>query len=855
MNRVEREIVAEVGGIHSKNRQPACLIVALFLIFSFVFCIHPVLARQVGVEKAKQVAANWINEKAGKKADVGKLKVAFTEKVQGYDAYHVINYPSGGWAIVAGDDVAQPIIAYSYDGTFSVSKTRPPQFERWMENIKNEVHEAIQKQTKPIKPTIEKWDRLAVSSESFETPTILYSAAPPLLSTTWNQNANYNSECPEDEFGPGGHVWAGCVATAMAQVMKYHNWPDSGMGSHAYTPDTNPQYGVQSVDFSAATYDWDIMPDSLDGASSAAITAVATLIYHCGVSVDMNYTPTGSGANMSTDAVNALTSYFKFHPYLYFAEKSDFSSSEWISMLQTEINNGRPVLYEGSGTGGHAFICDGFGSPTDEYFHFNWGWGGSMDGYFLLTDLTPYDRDYTNEQGALLGVRPFVDLDISCPYMEGFESGLPEEWGFDGDRISLDTSVFHSDAKSLLLGTEDGVGYSVNTATLILDVPLQGSELSFWVKRGYASDSPHNQQIAQLISKYGETVLHTFYDGDFNDSQWQEIVLDLTPWAGSQVRLYIEQYNSSGTYAQWTYVDDISITCNPVSGSLQVTLQPTEARNAGAQWRRTGTDTWLDSGATENDVPAGSHVVEFKTITGWDKPGNKSVTIFADQTATATGTYSLIAPAIDFTEDFESCSLNTWPAAWIQDGNASDETNNYIAADPTSAGNQVLRLFGETGSCLPAIAFHPFTYLDGFYLAFLVYNGDESLTGCNPVRGEVGLRQGSSGDSGHSRRLISFLENGDAKAADDSILGNYALNQWHDVLIHYQRAGSVLTLAYTINGALLGEISVTVDNTTSEQLLDHIGISAQEGMAYFDDIHFYEKKRQAMPWIPLLLLD
>jgi hypothetical protein len=131
-------------------------------------------------------------------------------------------------------------------------------------------------------------------------------------------------------------------------------------------------------------------------------TAVATLLYHVGVSIDMNYGPSSSGCSPSKIATGFGT-YFKYKP-VTFVYRSSYSPSVWQGKLTTDLNAARPIVYTGTGTGGHAFVCDGY-TGTD-YFHFNWGWNGSSDGYFYLDDLTPDSHNYNVNQGAILGIEP-----------------------------------------------------------------------------------------------------------------------------------------------------------------------------------------------------------------------------------------------------------------------------------------------------------------------------------------------------------------------------------------------------------------------------------------------------------------
>lgn len=380
----------------------------LLLFLVGVFCIHEAAAKPVKEDEAKQFAKNWAREKWGKKIDSVSTKEKAKASVQQINSeenlYYVLSFPQGGWMIISGDDVAYPVIAYSKTGAYS-GQNRPEQFNGWMEYVKKDISSAIVAKHTPLPKTTAAWKKFNVSAEEFaakssfapaEASSVEAASAGPLLSTEWDQGTYYNEDCPDDAAGPDGHVWAGCVATAMAQIMKYHSYPTTGTGSHSYS---HPVYGTQSANFGSATYNWASMPNSLSDYNSD----VAKLLYHAGVSVDMDYAPDGSGAYMS-DAAYALKTYFKYSDSLGYIWKSSYSTDEWTAILRTEIDNKRPILYSGHGTGGHAFVCDGYSGS--DYFHFNWGWSGQDDSYFYLNDLTPGSHDYTSSQGAVIGIRP-----------------------------------------------------------------------------------------------------------------------------------------------------------------------------------------------------------------------------------------------------------------------------------------------------------------------------------------------------------------------------------------------------------------------------------------------------------------
>ena len=382
-----------------KNSATAALLI-------FFLAASSAWARPVTLDTARRVAVNWLIEKRGLMAMPKSLAPAHTETVQGRNIYYVINFPSGGWLILSADDVAYPVIAYSRKGSY-LPTNHPVQFDGWMNAVKNEIRGAIAKSLQALPKAKTAWTRLDTEPAEF-LPRVESAGTPPLIRTTWNQGKYYNHQCPADAAGQDGHVYTGCVATAMAQVVKYYNYPARGNGSHSYVHST---YGTQFADFGNTAYHWAAMPDKLTAYNSA----VATLMYHCGVSVDMDYGPSGSGANVSYYATNALKQYFRYKASLHFAWRSSYTDAQWRSLLRSEIDAGHPVLYRGSGTGGHAFVCDGYEATDSDHFHFNWGWGGYLDGYFYIDNLAPGSYDFTNSQGGILGIeRAIIKGDINA---------------------------------------------------------------------------------------------------------------------------------------------------------------------------------------------------------------------------------------------------------------------------------------------------------------------------------------------------------------------------------------------------------------------------------------------------------
>ncbi|HPR60836.1 MAG TPA: C10 family peptidase, partial [Prolixibacteraceae bacterium] len=374
-------------------------------------------AQSISESDAKNIAQNFFAKMSGQSFRAvsdepsEEKNVPLSATGQNNDTlYYVVNNANNtGFVIVAADERVWPILGYSLHGEFN-AENQPPAFVNWMENRKKEIEFIKQNQTLPESTVAEQWENLNDATPILKSTA---TSVAPLLQTTWNQGCFYNELCPVDSAGPCDRVWAGCTATAMAQIMKYWGFPSTGTGSYSYN---HPTYGTQSANFSATTYQWSQMPNNVTEANNA----VATLLYHCGVAVNMNYSPTGSGAGEPSDE---LVEYFGYSPNAQFVEKNDYTEIEWINLLKSELNLKRPIWYDGfNPSSGHAFICDGY--REDDYFHFNWGWGGYADGYFYLGSLNAIPDqegyDFTDDQGAVINVFP---SDLPDGYNGFFISG------------------------------------------------------------------------------------------------------------------------------------------------------------------------------------------------------------------------------------------------------------------------------------------------------------------------------------------------------------------------------------------------------------------------------------------------
>ncbi|MBR5982408.1 MAG: C10 family peptidase [Bacteroidales bacterium] len=371
-----------------------------------------VFCSPVSIQTAQRAAeAYWGLMNGGKVSFVGS-QTEFTE-------FYVFNNQIGeGFVLVSADDIAHPILGYSDKGSFRTDVQLPVNVRGWFKGISKEISSAVALGVQQNDEVREEWNSLLDGTPYPKRSTRAVSA---LLSTTWDQGKPYNNLCPADSNTDsyyGGRTVTGCVATAMAQVMKYWNYPTQGTGSNSYSS----SYGTLSANFANTTYDWANMPNNLTNySSSTQKTAVATLMYHCGISVNMQYDIAengGSGAytvayGTTPCAKTALVNYFKYKSTIQGLFRQSYSDTNWKNLLKADLDAGRPIMYSGaSDEGGHSFVCDGYNNS--DQFHFNWGWSGDCDGFFSLNAMTPGSTggiggggyDFSEDQDAIIGIEP-----------------------------------------------------------------------------------------------------------------------------------------------------------------------------------------------------------------------------------------------------------------------------------------------------------------------------------------------------------------------------------------------------------------------------------------------------------------
>lgn len=311
------------------------------------------------------------------------------------------------FVIVSGDDAVEPILGYATDNIFKVEKM-PAQVAAILDGFAEQIQYATDLQSVASPATADRWRALIANEAPAAAKT---TAVTPLMTTKWNQSPYYNADCPYDYAG-GGRSVSGCVATAMTQVMKFWNWPATGTGIHSYTSSC---CGTLSANFGSTTYNWSAMPNIV----SSPNAAVAKITSHVGISINMNYSASSSGAFVISSASpitycteHSLKTFFNYAPSLQGVARSSYTESAWKNLLKTELDAGRPVIMAGYGSGGgHCFVADGY--DASDYFHMNWGWGGTSDGYFNINALNPGSLGtgggsggFNSNQQAVIGVRP-----------------------------------------------------------------------------------------------------------------------------------------------------------------------------------------------------------------------------------------------------------------------------------------------------------------------------------------------------------------------------------------------------------------------------------------------------------------
>ncbi|MDE7412325.1 MAG: C10 family peptidase [Muribaculaceae bacterium] len=359
------------------------------------------------------------------------LKLVYTQNTENNSPALYLFKNGNSIYFLSADDVAAPLLGYADDVTFDPNNI-PPQLKDWMEGYAAEIEAANQRNIGIYK---------APSSASPQRETIL-----PLVKAKWDQTAPYNQECPviNDHLSV-----TGCVATSVAMAMHYFKYPEIGQGNMKYTTETYKKSLM--INFAKQPFDWANMLDEYKKGkyNEDQAAAVAYLMKCCGYAVEMDYTPDMSGA-VSSKIPEALKNYFGYDKGTYYTTRNFYSPTVWEQMIYDNLKNVGPVVYSGASAeaGGHSFICDGYDGSG--YFHFNWGWGGMSDGYFLLSSLSPSSLGvggglggFNFRQAAVLGMQPPKEGTVAQPNFMQQRGSLTAEMSGSTIKFSTTTADVH----------------------------------------------------------------------------------------------------------------------------------------------------------------------------------------------------------------------------------------------------------------------------------------------------------------------------------------------------------------------------------------------------------------------------
>ena len=451
------------------RRLMACVVVCLVAMSS-------VWAERVSENDAALVANHFMNASSGEGANKAPARRMVRQNAKTETHYFIFENANGeGWVLVAGDDAAHPIMAYSPTGYFR-TENQPDNLKSWLDNYDLQIRTAEQNGLEADETVRAEWDNLRKSPQAKMAQEIVA----PLIKTGWSQAEPFWNHCP---FIYGQRCLTGCVATAMAQVMNYYRWPKEGTGSHSIYVDGSKC----SVDFGQTSYDWNNMLNSYwDGYNESQANAVATLMYHCGVAVDMAYGTQASGAytidyngTLGNEygervmcAETAMTTFFGYKKSSVKGYRRDgfydimrsWSDGEWMALLKRELDAHRPIMYAGqdaNGNGGHSFICDGYDS--DNKFHFNWGWGYYCDGYYNINNLVPDDNNvYTVGHDVIVGIEPEGEYGYSLLVNDSKTIQLKRTEDFEGyEQWYTDAASLKANDVVKVFNHETGVSWAI----------------------------------------------------------------------------------------------------------------------------------------------------------------------------------------------------------------------------------------------------------------------------------------------------------------------------------------------------------------------------------------------------------
>ena len=351
----------------------------IFFLFTNLFC------KTIQLDDAEIVALNF-SDQFFNSSNISIFST-YVEYVDDTPIMYIFNLAPNGFIIVSGDDRSLPVIGYSMENQININFL-PPQLSYIIESYSDNILDILSNDYEINKNIENSWNMLLNNQRLRDNE---FREISPMITANWNQGGEWNDLCP-------GNSVVGCVAVAMGQVMYYWGSPSQGNGYSQYF---DPDHGIISVNFEDFIYDFESMNDNY------ASEASQLLLYHSGVAVHMDYSPWGSGASVCWDgpsAQAALDENFNYNDDITCETKINYSEEEWKIKMKDQLDRGWPMIYRGySEDAGHAWNIDGY---QDDYFHCNWGWGGSANGYFYFDNLNGGGYNFIENQAALLNIIP-----------------------------------------------------------------------------------------------------------------------------------------------------------------------------------------------------------------------------------------------------------------------------------------------------------------------------------------------------------------------------------------------------------------------------------------------------------------
>lgn len=446
------------------------------------------LAQEISADEALQRAVEKIGKKSYARKVRGKADFALVHTEKGVGNGKALFYVFGkeqtdGFLIAGADLRANAVLGYTENGTYEEA-LQIPAFRSWIEGcqeamqwLSNNATEAKAAKKSPqynipdmVATSADNTMSLVIPGRQYVPDASLPSSVKPLLGELeWHQNEPYNRLCPEiTKDNEKVKCATGCVATAVAQIMKYYEWPKQGTGSHSYTWKGGDEPVELEADFSKSVYDWDNMLSNYKKVeyNDVQANAVAKLMSDVGIALDMDYGPQ-SGA-ITVLPAEALSTYFGYNKGMQFYERYYYNYVEWNNLIKKELAELRPVYIGGINAYedvGHAFVLDGY--DEDGYYHVNWGWGGMSNGYFdinlldpdfqgtggskdnypavqrILTNCFP-DRDGTSVAHSLMEVYDETSFNKDTIYVDIINHGLAPYQGQMGVVACIDDKIVGS---------------------------------------------------------------------------------------------------------------------------------------------------------------------------------------------------------------------------------------------------------------------------------------------------------------------------------------------------------------------------------------------------------------------------